>query len=103
MCSARYIFKKIDSKRKTGKNMTNKTDFHSKSHPTTSKQSLEALSAIKKKLLGKKLTYQEIFSLMDEVVHQRLGPILTTYFVAAGFKEGFSSEELYHLTRAMVA
>ncbi len=69
---------------------------------TPTYQSLEALSAIKKKLLGKKLSYREIFSLMDEVTHQRLGPILTTYFVAAGFKEGFSNEELYYLTRAMV-
>lgn len=73
-----------------------------KSPTTSSYQSQEALNAIKKKLLGKKLTYQEIFSLMDEVSHQRLGPILTTYFVAAGFKEGFSNDELYHLTRAMV-
>lgn len=68
----------------------------------TPNQSLEALSAIKKKLLGKRLSYQEIFSLMDEVAHERLGPILTTYFVAAGFKEGFTNQELYHLTRAMV-
>lgn len=69
----------------------------------TTPNSQQALLAIRKKLLGKRLNYQEIFSLMDEVAHQRLGPILTTYFVAAGFKEGFSSEELYHLTRAMVA
>ena len=66
-----------------------------------SSQTLEALSAIKKKLLGKKLTYEEIFSLMDEVAHEKLGPILTTYFVAAGFKEGFSQTELYYLTKAM--
>jgi len=65
--------------------------------------SQQALLAIQKKLLGKKLSYNEIFSLMDEVAHQRLGPILTTYFVAAGFKEGFSNDELYHLTKAMVA
>lgn len=64
--------------------------------------SLEALSAIKKKLLGKKLSYHEIFSLMDEVAHEKLGPILTTYFVAAGFKEGFSDLEMYYLTKAMV-
>lgn len=68
----------------------------------TSRQTLTALSAIRKKLLGKKLSYKEIFTLMDEVGHQRLGPILTTYFVAAGFKEGFSHQELYYLTRAMV-
>ena len=40
---------------------------------------------------------------MDEISHERLGPVLTTYFAAAGFKEGFNSEELKHLTRAMVA
>src|SRR3990167_5975375 len=64
-------------------------------------QSLEALSAIKKKLLGKSLNYREVFSLMDEVASQRLGPVLTTYFVAAGFKEGFSNTELFYLTKAM--
>src|SRR3989344_9516381 len=68
---------------------------------TSSPNSSEALSAIKKKLLGKKLNYQEIFALMDEVAHEKLGPILTTYFVAAGFKEGFSNQELYYLTKAM--
>lgn len=65
-------------------------------------QSTEAVEAIRKKLLGKPLHYKEIFSLMDEVAHERLGSILTTYFVAAGFKEGFSNEELYFLTKAMV-
>ncbi len=62
-----------------------------------------AVEAIKKKLTGKRLSYSEIFALMDEIAHERLGPILTTYFAAAGFAEGFSDEELYHLTRAMVA
>jgi putative thymidine phosphorylase len=71
-------------------------------HASSKKQELEALNAIRKKLLGKRLSYQEIFSLMDEVAHERLGAILTTYFVAAGFKEGFSSEELFFLTKAMV-
>lgn len=62
-----------------------------------------AIEAIKKKLVGKSLSYNEIFAIMDEIVHQHLGPVLTTYFAAAGFKEGFSDEELYYLTRAMVA
>lgn len=66
-----------------------------------SAQSLVALEAIKKKLLGKKLSYHEIFSLMDELSHEKLGPILTTYFVAAGFKEGFSNQELFFLTKSM--
>ena len=62
----------------------------------------QAIETIKKKLIGKQLNYQEIFSLMDEIAHERLGPVLTTYFVAASFKEGFSFDELYYFTKAMV-
>lgn len=72
-----------------------------KKHIDPPDQTFKAIEVIKKKLLGKKLTYHEIFTLMDEVSHENLGPILTTYFVAAGFKEGFSPQELYYLTRAM--
>lgn len=63
---------------------------------------IQAVSAIQKKLLGKKLTYREIYAIMDEISHQRLSDVLTTYFVASSFKEGFSEDELYHLTKAMV-
>lgn len=63
---------------------------------------LEAVKAIQKKLLGKKLSYKEIYNLMDEISRNRLSDILTTYFVAASFKEGFSEEELYQFTKAMV-
>lgn len=63
---------------------------------------LHALEAIKKKLRGRPLQYNEIYSLMDEIAHDRLGDVLTAYFVAAGFKDGFSGEELYFLTKAMV-
>ncbi len=61
-----------------------------------------AVDAIKKKLTGKALSYNEIFSIMDEIANQRLGPVLTTYFAAAGFTEGFNDEELYFLAKAMV-
>ena len=61
-----------------------------------------ALEAIRKKLVGKKLNYKEIYAVMDEIAHARLGDVLTTYFVASGYSEGFSDEELYYLTRAMV-
>lgn len=63
---------------------------------------LEGVKTIQKKLLGKKLTYKEIYNLMDEIGHERMGDILTTYFVAASFKNGFTDEELYHFTKAMV-
>lgn len=61
-----------------------------------------ALEAIRKKLIGKKLSYREIFAVMDQIAQDKLGDVLTTYFVASGYSEGFSSEELYFLTRAMV-
>lgn len=60
-----------------------------------------AIEAIRKKLTGKKLTYDEIFTLMDEIANKRLGDVLTAYFAAASFQEGFDSNELYYLTRAM--
>lgn len=69
--------------------------------PPNSQQ--KAIDAIKKKLVGKSLSYDEIYSIMDEIAKEKLSPVLTTYFAAAGFKEGFSDEELYSLTRAMVA
>ncbi len=61
-----------------------------------------AIEAIKKKLVGKKLTYKEIYAVMDEIAHDSLGDVLTTYFAASGYAKGFSDEELYYLTKAMV-
>lgn len=61
-----------------------------------------ALEAIQKKLVGKKLSYKEIFAVMDEVAHKRLGTVLTTYFAASGYSKGFTNEEIYYLTKAMI-
>lgn len=61
-----------------------------------------AVDAIRNKLVGRHLTYNEIYAIMDEIAHRRLSPVLTTYFAAAGVTEGFSHEELYFLTKAMV-
>ena len=61
-----------------------------------------ALNAIRKKLIGKTLNYKEIFSIMDQIAKQRLGDILTTYFAASGYLKGFTNQELYSLTKAMV-
>ena len=62
----------------------------------------DAIETIQKQLLGKKITYAEIFNLMDEISHHHMSDVLTTYFVASSFREGFSDEELYFLTKAMV-
>lgn len=65
-------------------------------------QHIVSLEAIRKKLIGRTLSYKEIYAIMDEIAHQRLSDVITAYFAAAGFKEGFSDEELYFLTKAMV-
>lgn len=62
----------------------------------------DALLAIQKKLSGKSLNYKEIFSIMDEISEHRLGTVLTTYFAASGYAKGFSNEELFFLTEAMI-
>jgi len=61
-----------------------------------------ALQAIRKKLVGKKLNYKEIFAIMDAIGHERLSPILTTYFAASGYSKGFTNDEMFFLTKAMI-
>ncbi|MBI4097870.1 MAG: thymidine phosphorylase [Candidatus Levybacteria bacterium] len=62
----------------------------------------QAIAAIRRKLVGNKLTYKEIYSIMDQISQNRLGDVLTTYFAASGFSKGFSDEEIFFLTKAMV-
>ncbi|HZJ18208.1 MAG TPA: thymidine phosphorylase [Patescibacteria group bacterium] len=61
-----------------------------------------ALSAIQKKLVGKRLSYKEIFAIMNQISKEELGDILTTYFAASGYSKGFTDRELFYLTKAMV-
>jgi len=61
-----------------------------------------ALQAIRKKLVGKTLNYKEIFAIMDAISHERLSPILTTYFAASGYSKGFTDDEMFYLTKAMI-
>ncbi|OGH07195.1 MAG: hypothetical protein A2171_02100 [Candidatus Levybacteria bacterium RBG_13_35_9] len=63
----------------------------------------EAINAIRRKLIGKHLTYKEIYSIMESISKKKLGDVLTTYFAASGYSRGFSNQELYYLTKAMVA
>ncbi len=65
-------------------------------------ESLVALEAIRKKLVGKPLTYKEIYAVMDQISHKQLNQVLTTYFAASGYSHGFSNEEIYFLTKAMI-
>jgi len=65
------------------------------------KQRLIAIEAIKKKLLGKKINYQEAFAVMDEFT-KGMDEVFVAYFAASSFRNGFTSEELYYLVKAMV-
>ena len=60
-----------------------------------------SVEAIKKKLLGKPLTYNELYSIVSDIVKGRLGDIETTYFVATGFSQPWSIKELCWLAQAM--
>lgn len=68
----------------------------------TNSNKKNAILTIQRELLGKKLKYHEIYNLMDEISQRHLSDILTTYFVAASFKKGYTSDELYYFTKAMV-
>ena len=57
---------------------------------------------IRKKLIGKKLNYKEIYAIMDQISKEKFGDVLTTYFAASGYSKGFTNEELFYLTKAMV-
>src|SRR3989344_947892 len=73
-----------------------------KEHIKEIKQQQKALNAIRKKLIGKKLNYKEIYAIMDQISKEKLGDILTTYFAASGYSKGFTHQEIYFLTKAMV-
>ncbi|MCL6096736.1 MAG: thymidine phosphorylase [Patescibacteria group bacterium] len=61
-----------------------------------------AVNAIRKKLVGKRLNYKEIYAIMDQISKEKFGDVLTTYFAASGYSKGFTNEELFYLTKAMV-
>ena len=61
-----------------------------------------ALNAIRKKLVGKRLSYKEIYAVINQIAKDELGDILTTYFTASGYSKGFTNKELFYMTKAMV-
>ena len=61
-----------------------------------------SIALIKRKLDGKKLTYEEIYTIVDDIVHNRLTSVEITYFVSAGYVQGIDMEETVALTKAMI-
>lgn len=60
-----------------------------------------SIQAIKKKLLGDELTYDEVHSIISDIVENRLSPVEMTYYVASGFVKPNTDIELYYLSKAI--
>ena len=62
----------------------------------------ESVKHIRDKLYGKRLDYQELYHIIDDISNDRLTDIEKTYFVSAGFTQGWSVQEIVDMTKAMV-
>jgi len=62
----------------------------------------ESVKHIRDKLYGKKLDYTDLLHIVDDISKDKLTDIEKTYFVAAGFSNGWSVDEVVNLTKAMV-
>lgn len=61
-----------------------------------------SLKIIHKKLEGKKLSYNEIHSLVSDIAKYKINDLELAFFIASAFdKKNFSKEEIYYLTKAI--
>ena len=65
------------------------------------KNTSEALEAVKKWLTGKKLSPKDIKAIIQDISHNRFTDILTAYFSAIGFFYPTTDEDMYTMTKAM--
>jgi AMP phosphorylase len=86
------LYKDIWEKRKILPNTIVEVDFLERA---------PSVQAIKKRLLGKKLSYEEFYQIFADISSGILTRTETTYFVASGFMREYSNEELYFMTKAM--
>lgn len=61
----------------------------------------KSVQAIKKRLLGKNLTYEDFYQIFSDISSGILTRTETTYFVASSFIKSYSNRELYYMTKAM--
>jgi len=61
----------------------------------------ESLSLIRKKLLGERLNYEDLYSIMTDISNGRLSDIVTAYFIASGYSPGFDAQEILWMTKAL--
>ena len=61
----------------------------------------KSIKAIKKRLLGKKLNYEDFYQIFSDISNGILTRTETTYFVASSFIRDYDDQELYFMTKAM--
>jgi AMP phosphorylase len=61
----------------------------------------KSIKAIKKRLLGKKLNYDDFYQIFSDIANGILTRTETTYFVASSFIRDYDDQELYFMTKAM--
>ncbi|NQU78144.1 AMP phosphorylase [Candidatus Woesearchaeota archaeon] len=62
----------------------------------------KSIALIRKKLEGKTLSDDDLFTIIEDIVKNKLTSVEITYFVAAGFTRGFNLVETVSLTKAMI-
>lgn len=62
----------------------------------------KSIALIKAKLDGKKLSQEDMNTIIQDIVHNKLTEVEITYFVAAGYVKGLDMDETVYLTRAMI-
>ncbi len=62
----------------------------------------KSLKYIQAKLEGEELTYEEVKTVVQDIVDDALTEVELTAFITGSYCRGLSMEESYHLTRAMV-
>lgn len=63
----------------------------------------KSIQAIKKRLLGKTLKYEDFYQIFSDIANGILTRTEITYFVASSFIKDYSDQELYFMTKAMAA
>jgi len=61
-----------------------------------------SIQYIKKKLKGKKLSYEEFYQIIEDIIKNKLSEIEITYFVSACYMHELDIDESVSLTKAMV-
>jgi len=60
-----------------------------------------SLEAIQKNITGAELSYEEMHSIISDIVARKLNDVAIAFFVASSFMGRISSQELFYLTKAM--